>query len=143
MTLGCPTQVRRKVGVFFGGYGTGKSHQLQLVKATALRDGWVTAFVEFDPKAADPAKPQLVYRELMLGLEFPARVDGSQVRNFFGLVKEVRDHWAEVRSGQLLKSSPWFSETFRILRRTSLIARMMNTARPWVGCLHSARTLRH
>ncbi len=36
--------------VFFGGYGTGKSHHLQLVKATALRDGWVTAFVEFDPK---------------------------------------------------------------------------------------------
>ncbi|TIL33931.1 MAG: hypothetical protein E5Y85_12125 [Mesorhizobium sp.] len=102
--------------VFFGGYGTGKSHHLQLVKATALRDGWVTAFVEFDPKAADPAKPQLVYRELMLGLEFPTRADGSQVRDFFGLVKEVRDHWAEVRSGKLLRSSPWFSETFRILQ---------------------------
>src|SRR6266576_2052868 len=48
--------------VFFGGYGTGKSHHLLLVKATALEHGWVTAFVEFDPKAADPAKPQLVYR---------------------------------------------------------------------------------
>lgn len=102
--------------VFFGGYGTGKSHHLQLVKATALRDGWVTAFVEFDPKAADPAKPQLVYRELMLGLEFPTRDDGSQVQNYYGLVKEIRDHWAKVRAGKMFKASPWYSETFRILQ---------------------------
>jgi hypothetical protein len=102
--------------VFFGGYGTGKSHHLQLVKATALRDGWVTAFVEFDPKAADPAKPHLVYRELMAALEFPTRDDGSQTSGFFGLVKEVRNHWAEVRAGKLFKSSPWFTETFSILQ---------------------------
>jgi len=102
--------------VFFGGYGSGKSHHLQLVKATALRDGWVTAFVEFDPKAADPAKPQLVYRELMLGLEFPPRDDGSQAADFYGLVKEVRDHWAQVRAGKLFKNSPWFFETFQILQ---------------------------
>lgn len=102
--------------VFFGGYGTGKSHHLQLVKATALRDGWVTAFVEFDPKAADPAKPQLVYRELMSALEFPVREDGSQVRDFYDLVKEIRDHWSVVRAGKLFKQSPWWSETFRILQ---------------------------
>lgn len=102
--------------VFFGGYGTGKSHHLQLVKATALRDGWVTSFVEFDPKAADPAKPHLVYRELMSALEFPTREDGSQTSGFFGLVKEVRNHWADVRGGKLFKSSPWFTETFAILQ---------------------------
>ena len=102
--------------VFFGAYGTGKSHHLQLVKATALEHGWVTAFVEFDPKAADPAKPQLVYRELMLGLQFPKRDDGSQTRDYFGLVKEIRDHWAKVSSGALFKSSPWFLESFRILQ---------------------------
>ncbi len=102
--------------VFFGGYGTGKSHHLQLVKATALRDGWVTAFVEFDPKSADPAKPQLVYRELMSALEFPVRDDGSQVRDFYDFVKEIRDHWSVVRAGKLFKQSPWWSETFRILQ---------------------------
>lgn len=102
--------------VFFGGYGTGKSHHLQLVKATALRDGWVTAFVEFDPKAADPAKPQLVYRELMGALEFPPRDDGWQAQSFYDLVKEIRDHWSVVRGGKLFKQSPWWSETFRILQ---------------------------
>lgn len=102
--------------VFFGGYGTGKSHHLQLVKATALRDGWVTAFVEFDPKAADPAKPQLVFRELMGALEFPQRDDGTQSRDFFDLVKEVRDRWSIVRGGNYFKLSPWWSETFRILQ---------------------------
>lgn len=102
--------------VFFGGYGSGKSHHLQLVKATALRDGWVTSFVEFDPKAADPAKPHLVYRELMLGLEFPQRDDGMQARDFYDLVKEVRDHWSRVRDGKLFKASPWWSQAFRILQ---------------------------
>lgn len=102
--------------VFFGGYGTGKSHHLQLVKATALRDGWVTAFVEFDPKAADPAKPQLVYRELMSALEFPERDDGSRAQDFYDLVKEIRDHWSDVRGGKFFKQSPWWSETFRILQ---------------------------
>ena len=43
--------------VFMGYYGSGKSHHLQMVKAVALREGWVTATLELDPKAADPAKP--------------------------------------------------------------------------------------
>jgi len=102
--------------VFFGGYGAGKSHHLQLVKATALEHGWVTAFVEFDPKAADPSKPQLIYREIMSGLEFPRREDGSRTQGFFGLVKEVRDHWAAVSSTPLFRSSPWFLQAFQILR---------------------------
>lgn len=105
--------------VFFGAYGTGKSHHLQLVKATALEHGWVTAFVEFDPKAADPAKPQLVFRELMLGLEFPKRDDGSRTRDYFGLVKEIRDHWAKVSSGHLFKRSSWFLESFHILQASA------------------------
>lgn len=105
--------------VFFGGYGTGKSHHLQLVQATALEHGWVTAFLEFDPKAADPAKPQLVYRELVGGLEFPRRDDGSRTQGDFGLVKEVRDHWAKVSSGTLFRSSPWFLESFRILQASA------------------------
>lgn len=105
--------------VFFGGYGSGKSHHLQLVRATALRDGWVTALVEFDPQAADPAKPHLVYRELMLALAFPPRDDGSQAGDFSGLVKEVRDQWAKVSAGPLFKKSPWFNESFRILQAFS------------------------
>jgi hypothetical protein len=76
----------------------------------------VTSFVEFDPKSADPAKPQLVYRELMAALEFPIRDDGSRSLGFYDLVKEVRDHWSAVRGGKLFKRSPWWSESFRILQ---------------------------
>jgi hypothetical protein len=59
--------------VYMGYYGSGKSHHLALVKAIALRDGWVTASVELDPKAADPAKPSSVYQSLIAGLAFPMR----------------------------------------------------------------------
>lgn len=98
--------------VVIGHYGTGKTHYLQLVRATALKSGWVVSFVEFDPKAVDPAKPHLVYRNIMTSLEFPTRDDGSVVRGFVGFVKEVRAHWhsKELRHLPLLSENPWFRE---------------------------------
>jgi hypothetical protein len=96
--------------VFFGFYGSGKSHRLQLVKAEALRQGWVVAFLEFDPKAADPGKPHLVYGGLMNGLSFPVRADGSRTEGFGGLVREIRKNWDKVRGGRYFRDSPWFRE---------------------------------
>ena len=84
--------------IFMGYYGSGKSHHLRLVRAIALREGWVTASIELDPKAADPAKPFSVYQELITGLEFPMRSDGGQNEDFFDLIKEIRDNWMTVRS---------------------------------------------
>jgi hypothetical protein len=101
--------------VFFGYYGSRKSHHLQLVKAIALRRGWVTAYLEFDPKAADPAKPHLVYSGLMNGLTFPEKENGERTQGFFGLIKEARNHWSKVRDGQYLKSSPWFKSALETL----------------------------
>lgn len=95
--------------VFMGYYGSGKSHHLQLVKAVALNQGWVTATIELDPKAADPAKPSTVYQALMSGLEFPEKADGSRNLDFIDLVKEIRDHWDTIRSKPYFKRSPWFS----------------------------------
>ena len=99
-----------------GYYGSGKSHRLRLVKATALHEGWVTASVELDPKAADPAKPSLVYRELLAGLEFPRRADGTQNGDFFDLVKEIRDNWPTVRSRKYFRCSPWFTKGLEALQ---------------------------
>jgi hypothetical protein len=95
--------------VVLGHYGTGKTHYLQLVRAVALQSGWVVSFVEFDPKAADPAKPHLVYRHLMSALEFPPREDGSVAKGFLGFVKEVRAHWmrADIRHLPLFSKNPW------------------------------------
>lgn len=96
--------------VFMGYYGSGKSHHLRLVKAIALREGWVTASLELDPKAADPAKPSTVFQELLSSLEFPMRADGTRSEDFFDLIKEIRDNWIKIRSLKYFGSSPWFSK---------------------------------
>lgn len=102
--------------VFMGYYGSGKSHHLRLVRAIALHEGWVTASIELDPKAADPAKPFSVYQELITGLEFPMRSDGSRNEDFFDLIKEIRDKWMEVRSLKYLKASQWFGNGIEALQ---------------------------
>jgi hypothetical protein len=102
--------------VVFGRYGSGKTHFLRLVRATALERGWVVAYLEFDPKAADPARPFLVYRGLMQNLTFPERSDGSQVRGFSDLIMEIRKHWDAVSTGELFRRSPWFLQMLETLR---------------------------
>ncbi|MBV5330376.1 MAG: DUF2791 family P-loop domain-containing protein [Chlorobium sp.] len=94
--------------VVFGNYGTGKSHYLHLVSFIARQSGWLVSFLEFDPKAVDPARPHLVYREIMARLRFPEREDGTQAKSFHDFVKEIRSHWQIVRDLPLLKQSPWF-----------------------------------
>ncbi len=74
------------------------------MKSVALRDGWVTASLELDPKAADPAKPSTVYQALTSGLEFPVRADVTRSSDFFDLVKEMRDNWAAVSTLFLLEA---------------------------------------
>lgn len=96
--------------VFMGYYGSGKSHHLQMVKSVALREGWVTATLELDPKAADPAKPATVYRELLANLAFPMRADGSKNEDFFDLLREIRNKWSEIRDLPYFRRSPWFSK---------------------------------
>ena len=102
--------------VFFGDYGSGKSHQLRTLEALAQKHGWVTSYVEFDPKEADPAKPHLVYRAIAAGLRFPRRDDGNRIIGFEGFIKEVRDHWSQASQGKYVKLSPWFWNTLAILR---------------------------
>lgn len=101
--------------IYMGYYGSGKSHHLRVVKSVAMRDGWVTATLELDPKAADPAKPSTVYQALMSGLEFPARADGSRSIDFFDLVKEIRDNWVKISTLPYVKRSPWFSQGLKAL----------------------------
>jgi len=103
--------------VVFGYYGAGKSHYLNFVRAMAFKTGWVVSLIEFDPKAADPAKPHLVYRRLMSALEFPPRQDGSQSRGFLGFIKETRQQWNSVGIPELpyFSSNPWYTAAFETL----------------------------
>ncbi len=102
--------------VVFGNYGTGKSHYLQLVNAIAQQSGWVVSYLEFDPKAVDPAKPHLVYREVMAKLKFPEREDGTVSSGFRGLIKEIRKNWQTVRDLPYLKKNPWFRYALETLQ---------------------------
>lgn len=101
--------------VVFGNYGTGKSHFLRVVRSVALEAGWVVSSIEFDPKAADPAKPHLVYRELMSNLYFSKREDGTNTEGFIGLIKEIRRNWDRVRNLKYFKRSPWFKNVLEVL----------------------------
>lgn len=103
--------------ILAGYYGAGKTHHLQLVRAIAKQQGWVTATLEFDPKSADPAKPHLVYEGLMRGLEFPARPDGTVTKGWLGFVDEVRHKWKDVETSAYFKRSGWFRPALDILRR--------------------------
>jgi hypothetical protein len=103
--------------VFFGAYGSGKSHHLRMIEAAALSEGWVVGSLELDPKNADAAKPYLVYRGLVSSLRFPSRDDGTRCATFFDLIGEIRRFWTRVSQARYLKSSPWFRITLEALRR--------------------------
>jgi hypothetical protein len=94
--------------IVFGNYGTGKSHYLHLASVVAKYTGWVVSYLEFDPKAVDPAKPHLVYREIMSQLKFPDREDGSVSKGVHDFIREIRNKWEKVRDLPMLKKSPWF-----------------------------------
>ena len=104
---------------FSGYYGSGKSHHLQLVRAIALEQGWVTAMVELDPKSADVAKPHSVYREIMSGLEFPIRPDSKKNEDFADLIKEMRENWEKIQPLYYFNASPWFKGALMALRQFS------------------------
>jgi len=94
--------------VVFGNYGTGKSHYLHLASVIARKSGWVVSYLEFDPKTVDPAKPYLVYREIMSRLKFPDREDGSATNGFRDFIKETKNNWGKIRDLPMLKASPWW-----------------------------------
>lgn len=60
---------------FLGGYGTGKTHLLELIGQHALRQNFLVAHVVLDPEETAPSHPKRVYRELVRSLEYP---DGSR-----------------------------------------------------------------
>lgn len=102
--------------VLAGYYGAGKSHHLQLVRAIAEQQNWVTATLEFDPKSADPARPHLIYEGLMRGLTFPKRTDGRRTVGFWGLVDEMRQKWRLIENARYFKESIWLRPALEIIR---------------------------
>jgi len=118
MLAGAPNHGLCKV--VYGHYGDGKSHLLHLARSVALKNKWVVAYVEFDPKTVDPAKPFLVYRNLASSLVFPKREDGSTTVGFRGFIKEIREKWGSKAlryNSKYLAENPWFANGLDILLR--------------------------
>lgn len=129
--------------VAFGYYGSGKSHFLKFVRSMAIEAGWAVAYLEFDPKAADPAKPHLVYQNLMAALEFPLREDGCRSAGFLGFIKEVRDHWNQknIRNHPIFKNNLHFASTFDILMKYPHMPEVMDDYRDacmWLAGNHNS-----
>lgn len=62
--------------VVSGGYGSGKTHLLELAEAQALARGWLVARATFDPVEVPPSHPIRVYGALIDSLRYP---DGVSV----------------------------------------------------------------
>ena len=131
--------------VYMGYYGSGKSHHLALVKAIALRDGWVTASVELDPQSRRPCKTvHCLHQSLIEGLAFPMRADGSRSIDFFDLIKEIQDHWPNIRDLNYFKRSPWFSQGMAALTLSVASSRRRRIRRGGkLACWSSQTSKRH
>lgn len=103
--------------VVFGYYGSGKSHYLNFARCVALTEGWVVAFLELDPAAADPAKPNLVYNQIMQRLQFPKRAGVGDEEGVGAFLAEVRRHWRgkALRANPQLQGSPWLRTAIEAL----------------------------
>ena len=60
--------------VLSGGYGSGKTHMVELAEAEALQRGFLVARATFDPVEVPPSHPLRLYAALMRQLSYP---DGS------------------------------------------------------------------
>lgn len=61
------------VRAWFGDYGTGKTHLLELMQQRALSQGFLTSHILLDQEETSPAHPKRVYRSLVRGLRYPDR----------------------------------------------------------------------
>lgn len=61
------------VRAFLGGYGTGKTHLLELIGRRGLEQNFLVAHAVLDPEETAPSHPKRVFRELVRSLEYPDR----------------------------------------------------------------------
>lgn len=65
------------VRAFLGGYGSGKTHLLELIGQHALRQNFLVSHVVLNPEETAPSHPKRVYRELIHSLQYPDLPDSD------------------------------------------------------------------
>src|SRR5690554_579566 len=71
------TEAGGAVRAFLGGYGSGKTHLLELIGQHALRQNFLVSHVVLNPEETAPSHPKRVYRELINSLRYPDRPDSD------------------------------------------------------------------
>jgi hypothetical protein len=70
-----------------GGYGSGKTHLIELAEAAALASNTLVARVTFDPEETPPSHPMRIYRVLASELKYP----GGSARGLLPLLEKLAD----------------------------------------------------
>jgi len=59
--------------IIVGEYGVGKTHLLEYIYSTALKDNWAVSMVELDPNEASFHKPKVIYQKIISSFKFRQR----------------------------------------------------------------------
>lgn len=65
------------VRAFLGGYGSGKTHLLELIGQHALSQNFLVSHVVLNPEETAPSNPKRVYRQLIHSLQYPDLSDSD------------------------------------------------------------------
>lgn len=66
--------------IIVGEYGVGKTHLLEYIYSTALKDNWAVSIVELDPNEAPFHKPKVIYQKIVSSFRFKSQ--GGDFREF-------------------------------------------------------------
>jgi len=70
--------------IFSGGYGVGKTHFLEYIFSSALKNNWAVSIVELDPNELPFHKPKAIYENIIRSFKF--RTQNGDFREF---LKEI------------------------------------------------------
>ncbi len=59
--------------IIIGEYGVGKTHLLEYIYSTALKDNWAVSMIELDPNEASFHKPKVIYQKIVSSFKFRQR----------------------------------------------------------------------
>jgi len=96
-----------------GPYGSGKTHLLHHLYATAIRSRYAVSLSDLEPSEATAAFPKRIYRRIVKNLKAP--IGGEQV-GFRGLMRAI----AENADGNPVADHPYFGALIDELRKGEL-----------------------
>ena len=91
-----------RLRVFWGDYGAGKTHLLDLAEIEAQGLGYATARVVLSPRETSPCHPHQIYRAIVASIRLP----GAHVPGIEGLLHRLMDSADHI---DFRRSSPAFS----------------------------------